>query len=163
MSGLMLPGKEALEDHFGTLFDVDVKISVSQPRELVDTDVIVGFRTESGQDYALMIMDLPLAVGSAGALGVIPRGSLEVSLKSQRVEPKLMANVQEIGNISMGLFRASSAAGPRLLRLLCVQLDAASYPRMARLFRQAGSSAFFTVSLGLYGQGSIAFALIHPG
>lgn len=163
MNGLALPGKEALEEHFGTLFDVDVKVSAAQPREPVDSDVVVGFRTESGQEYALILMDLPLAVGSAGALGVIPRGSLEPSLKAQRIEAKLMANVQEVGNISMGLFRAGSAAGPRLLRLLCTQLDAVSRPRIVRLLRQATGTTQFSVSLGLYGQGWIGFTLVRPG
>lgn len=157
---LDLPAMLAVRNMLEDLLGRDVTVSPADPITVKDvpTTVVALYTDTSHQLSAVLGLELTLAAYAAAALGLMPAGGAEDSIKDKHLSPMLAENVRELCNILTGLL--NKEGGPRL-KLDKVVLPGEPVPPDAQAHLLAlGRRLDVNADVARYGDGKLTVVLV---
>jgi hypothetical protein len=155
----VIPGALTVRDLFEDLLGRDVTVSPGVPMTADDlsTGVIAVYTDTAQQLYAVLGMQLTLAAGAGAALGLLPVGAAEDSIREKKLLPSLAEHVFQLCSALTSLFNREGAPHAKLYQVV--------YPGMelpddvpAHLLG-LGKRLDLTVEVARYGKGKFSVSL----
>jgi hypothetical protein len=112
-----LPTRHAVRNSISDLIGRDVDLKDGVPPVSKTTNVVAVYVTDRLATSALAIIDLECAARMGGALGMVPRISVDESIAARDLTPTLHDNCYEVLNVLSAVFNAPNAPHVRLYEM----------------------------------------------
>ena len=104
----VLPTLNELKDMCVMLYGHDTRcVSLKAQLPIEECAVISQYRDNDGIVKRILACDLPFGISMGAALSMIPSGAVAQLIQSGQIPENIMANLNEVMNIAVGLFTAS--------------------------------------------------------
>ena len=154
-----LPAAKDICDLLTALLGRDVRSAPSGPVGVTRADpaVVAVYVDDKLRMYAVVVMDLPLAISCGAALALMPAHAAELAIASNALSDLLAENIAEIVNIMTSLLVVPPGGH---VKLHAVYQPGATLPGdVATLASTFGSRTDLKLSVPGYGEGAMSFVL----
>lgn len=149
-----LPSRHAVRTLLEGLLGRDVSVDDAAPVPPKASNIVAVYVTDRLAVSALAVMDIEAAARFAGALAMLPKGSIDEAIAEKDMHPGLRENCHEVLNVFSSVFNVAKAPHVRLYEMIgpggVVPQD------IAALSAAVGNRMDITVGVAGYGPGHLS-------